>query len=68
MEAYDREVETWGFEQISVDEAKLGLKGSPTRVHKAFSRGVKSAGELYEVDANEAVGIIMSKLNEKFII
>ena len=68
VEAYDREVETWGFEQISVDEAKLGLKGSPTRVHKAFSRGVKSAGELYEVDANEAVGIIMSKLNEKFII
>jgi len=68
VEAYDREVETWGFEQISVDEVKLGLKGSPTRVHKAFSRGVKSAGELYEVDANEAVGIIMSKLNEKFII
>lgn len=68
VEAYDREVETWGFEQISVDEAKLGLKGSPTRVHKAFSRGVKSAGELYEVDANEAVGIIMSKLKEKFII
>lgn len=68
VEAYDRDVETWGFEQISVDEAKLGLKGSPTRVHKAFSRGVKSAGELYEVDANEAVGIIMSKLNEKFII
>lgn len=68
VEAFDREVETWGFEQISVDEAKLGLKGSPTRVHKAFSRGVKSAGELYDVDTNEAVGIIMSKLKEKFII
>ena len=68
VEAHGKEVETWGFEQISVDEAKLGLKGSPTRVHKAFSRGVKAAGELYEVDANEAVGIIMSKLQEKFII
>jgi len=68
VDAFDREVETWGFEQISVDEAKLGLKGSPTRVHKAFSRGVKSAGELYDVDTNEAVGIIMSKLKEKFII
>ena len=52
VEAHSKEVETWGFEQISVDEAKLGLKGSPTRVHKAFSRGVKAAGELYEVDAN----------------
>ncbi len=68
VESYTKEVETWGFEQIAVDEAKLGLKGSPTRVHKAFSRGVKAAGELYEVDANEAVGIIMSKLKEKFII
>ncbi|HPX05001.1 MAG TPA: electron transfer flavoprotein subunit beta/FixA family protein [Tenuifilaceae bacterium] len=68
VEAYSREVEMWGFEQIEVDEKRLGLKGSPTRVHKAFSRGVKAAGELYEVDTNEAVGIIMSKLKEKFII
>lgn len=68
IESYKKEVEVWGFEQIDVEESKLGLKGSPTRVHKAFSRGVKAAGELYEVDANEATGIIMSKLKEKFII
>jgi len=68
VEAYDRPVEMWGFEQISVAEEKLGLKGSPTRVHKAFTRGVKASGELYEVEAAEAVGIIMSKLKEKFIL
>ncbi|SDD04081.1 electron transfer flavoprotein subunit beta/FixA family protein [Williamwhitmania taraxaci] len=68
VEAYTQQVEMWGFEQISVAEEKLGLKGSPTRVHKAFSRGVKASGELYEVEANEAVGIIMSKLKEKFIL
>ncbi|MCB8964896.1 MAG: electron transfer flavoprotein subunit beta/FixA family protein [Bacteroidales bacterium] len=68
VESYSREVEIWGFAQIEVDESKLGLVGSPTRVHKAFSRGVKAAGELYEVDANEAAGIIISKLKEKFII
>lgn len=66
--AYEKEVEFWGFEQIDVVESKLGLKGSPTRVHKAFSRGVKAPGELYEVDTNEAAGIIISKLKEKFII
>lgn len=66
--AYEKVVELWGYEQIDVDESKLGLKGSPTRVHKAFSRGVKAPGELYEVDTNEAVGIIISKLKEKFII
>jgi electron transfer flavoprotein beta subunit len=68
VDVYDRQIELWGFEHINVAEEKLGLKGSPTRVHKSFSRGNKSAGELFEVDANEAVGIIMSKLKEKFIV
>ncbi|MDX9891310.1 MAG: electron transfer flavoprotein subunit beta/FixA family protein [Bacteroidales bacterium] len=68
MTAYKKEVEVWGFEQITVDETKLGLKGSPTRVHKSFSKGVKSAGQKYEVDPQMAVEIIMDKLKEKFII
>mgnify|MGYP000935148042 FL=1 len=68
VEAYNRDVETWGFENITVDESKLGLKGSPTRVHKAFTKGVKGAGEQFEVDADEAVGIIISRLKQKFLI
>lgn len=65
---YDREVEIWGVDNISVDEAVLGLKGSPTRVAKSFTKGLKSAGEMYETGTEEAVGIIISKLKEKFII
>lgn len=68
VEAFDKQVEVWGFENIDVDEAKLGLKGSPTKVKKAFTKGVKSSGEIYEVDAEDSVGIIISKLKEKFII
>lgn len=68
VEAYNHEVETWGAANIDVEECVLGLKGSPTRVHKAFTRGVKAPGEQYEVDAEEAVGIIVQKLTEKFII
>ncbi|MDL2241108.1 electron transfer flavoprotein subunit beta/FixA family protein [Bacteroidales bacterium OttesenSCG-928-K22] len=68
MTAYKREVEIWGFDNISVDENKLGLKGSPTRVVKSFSKGAKIAGQMYEVDAKEAVDIIINKLQEKFII
>lgn len=68
VEAYSREVETWSFENITVEEANLGLKGSPTRVHKAFTKGVKGAGEQFEVDADEAVGIIISRLKQKFLI
>ena len=68
MDAYAKEVKVWGFNEIEVKEEDLGLKGSPTKVHKAFSRGVKAAGELYELDTDEAVGTIISKLKEKFII
>lgn len=68
MKAFSTEIEYWGVDKIDVNEKDLGLKGSPTRVHKAFSRGIKAVGELYETDNEEAVGIIISKLKEKFII
>lgn len=68
VDAYQKPVEIWGADRIEVDEEKLGLKGSPTRVAKAFTKGLKQAGEVFEVDAEEAVGIIISKLKEKFII
>ena len=68
VEAFDKPVEVMGADKIQVDESKLGLKGSPTKVKKAFTKGVKSAGQVYEVDTEEAVGIIISKLKEKFII
>lgn len=68
VEAYDREVEIWGFDNICVGEECLGLKGSPTRVNKSFTKGVKSSGVQYDVTPEEAVEIIMNKLKEKFVI
>ena len=68
VEAYNKNVEIWGADNIDVPDKVLGLKGSPTKVHKAFTKGLKQAGEVYEVDPEEAVGIIVSKLEEKFII
>lgn len=68
VDAYSKEIEIWGADKIDVEESKLGLKGSPTRVNKAFTKGLKQAGEVFEVDPEQAVGIIISKLKEKFII
>ena len=68
VEAYNKNVEIWSAEKIDVDESKLGLKGSPTKVLKAFTKGLKAPGEVFEVDPEEAVGIIVSRLKEKFII
>ena len=58
LEAYGKEVE----------ESKLGLKGSPTRVAKSFTKGAKAAGEVHELTPEEAVDLIIEKLQEKFII
>ncbi len=68
VEAFDKEVEIWGADRIDTNPDKLGLKGSPTRVKKAFSKGVKGAGEVFDVEPEEAVSIIISRLKEKFII
>lgn len=68
VDAYSREVEIWNYNNISVDEAKLGLNGSPTRVFKSFTKGAKSAGKIFEVEPGEAADIIVGKLKEKFII
>ncbi len=68
VEAYDHPIEVWGFNDITVDETKIGLAGSPTRVFRSFTKGVKAAGEVHEVEPAEAVEIIVNKLKEKFII
>ncbi len=68
MEAFDKEIECWGFDQITVDEKKIGLAGSPTRVAKSFAKGLKDAGQTFEVEPNEAVELIINKLKEKYII
>ena len=68
VDAYDREIDIWGDDKVDLPAEKLGLKGSPTRVNKAFTKGIKAAGEVHEVDPEQAVNLIVSKLKEKFII
>ncbi|HOZ72863.1 MAG TPA: electron transfer flavoprotein subunit beta/FixA family protein [Spirochaetales bacterium] len=68
FDAYRREVKVWGLADIEVDQDNIGLKGSPTRVKKSFTKGVKSAGKVYEVDAKEGARIIVEALKEKYVI
>jgi electron transfer flavoprotein beta subunit len=68
MKAYEREVEVWGADKIDVDESKLGLAGSPTKVFKSFPKALKAPGEVHEVSEEEAVELIINKLKEKHII
>lgn len=68
MEAYNKEVEVWGADKIDVDEEKLGLKGSPTKVFQSFPKAMKAPGEVHEVTNEEAVELIINELKEKHII
>ena len=68
VESYNKEGQIWNADNIEVDENKLGMKGSPTKVFKSFSKGAKAAGEQHELTPEEAVDLIIAKLQEKFII
>lgn len=72
FDAYrEKEVKVWGLADIKdyVDESNLGLKGSPTRVAKSFTKQAKGAGTiLNDLSPEEAVDAIIAKFKEKFII
>ncbi len=69
FDAYrEKEIKNWTLEDIEVNKEHIGLKGSPTKVKKSFTKGAKAAGEKYEVDPREAAKIIVKKLKEKHVI
>lgn len=72
FDAYrEKEVQVWGLADLEeyVDKANIGLKGSPTRVAKSFTKQAKGAGEvLKDLSAEEAAEAIVAKLKEKYII
>lgn len=69
FEAFDEsKIEVWNVGNIEVEESNLGLKGSPTKVKKSFTKGAKTAGKLFDVSPQEAAQIIVDKLQEKYLI
>jgi len=70
--AYDDiEVKVLKFEDIKdfVEEKDIGLKGSPTRVKKSFTKTAKGQGTLHDnVTEDEAVDIIINKLKEHYVL
>jgi electron transfer flavoprotein beta subunit len=66
--AYKKEIKTMTAEDLNVDKALLGLKGSPTKVKKSFTRGPKGAGQKIELPPAETASFIAGKLKEKHLI
>ncbi|OPJ61530.1 electron transfer flavoprotein subunit beta/FixA family protein [Clostridium oryzae] len=64
----NKEIKMWTAADIDVDPAKLGLKGSPTKVKKSMTKELKGAGEIVNKPADEAVSYVIGKLKEKHYI
>lgn len=61
-------IENWGLADIEVDTANIGLKGSPTKVKKSGTKGVKSAGKVFDLPTREAARLIVDRLQDSYII
>lgn len=71
FDAYnEKEVTVWGRPDLKeLDDANMGLAGSPTKIAKASDKVRKGAGEKIAPDTpDEGVSYIMDKLNSKHII
>lgn len=64
----DDQIKVMSADDIDVDKAELGLKGSPTKVKKSMTKEVKGAGELVKEPAKESVSYVLGKLKEKHYI
>lgn len=69
FDACDAEITVWGRADLeTLDDASIGLAGSPTKIAKASDKVRKGAGEKVVLDPEESVAYLMGKLTEKHII
>lgn len=51
-----------------MNDSNLGLAGSPTKIAKASDKVRKGAGEIVNLDTEEAVKYLISEFKEKRVI
>lgn len=68
FDAYrSKEVTVFTRADLDVEDATIGLKGSPTKVAQSFPKSVKAAGVKVTMDSEDAADYIVEKLKEKFV-
>jgi electron transfer flavoprotein beta subunit len=68
LAAASKEVEVWSAGDLDVERARLGLKGSPTRVSKIFAPPPRERGEILTGEGRstaEATELLMDRLAER---
>jgi electron transfer flavoprotein beta subunit len=62
MKAKKAEITVWSSVDLEVDEAELGLDGSPTRVVKVFAPEEREGGTVFEGEVDETVEALTREL------
>ncbi len=69
MEAYnEKEIQIFTRADLDVEDGNIGLKGSPTRVFKSFTKAVKGKGVVQELEPAEAAKWLTGELKVKHIL
>ena len=68
FDAYEMEVKVWTINEVPIDTAKAGLKGSPTNVFRTFTPEPKGAGMMLEGADKNTVKDLIARLQAKHIL
>lgn len=69
MAAYhEKQVETWTLDHLDMNPDHAGLKGSPTKVRKSFTKAPKAPGKKFNTEPDAAARLILDALKERFIV
>lgn len=68
FKAWKTEITVLNRDDLDVEDSNIGLKGSPTRVKKSFTKAIKGEGIVVELDPLESAVWLSDRLKEKFII
>jgi electron transfer flavoprotein beta subunit len=63
-----REVRIITRQDLDIDDSNIGLKGSPTRVFRSFTKGLKGQGTVVALGPQESAEWLVERLSEKFIL
>jgi electron transfer flavoprotein beta subunit len=67
LRAKKMEIPVWGVEDLDLEEDKIGLDGSPTRVVKIFTPPPREKGMILEGEPQEVVDKLVEKLKDVVI-
>lgn len=67
MRAKKAEIQVWGADEVSCDDDKIGLDGSPTRVLKIFTPAPREGGRIIDGEPNEIAKELAALLKDAML-